>query len=126
MRLRASGDEGASVRQRRRAALSYRLRYTLRACVHFRQRGRPHTASDERGRVAVREFLLFDDEVRDRFLNKPINDWSAIVADLLQQSQTDSRIVGRPMAVSLRNLVKAGTISEAEAKRFMPRAMMEF
>ncbi|PKU21946.1 ATPase, T2SS/T4P/T4SS family [Telmatospirillum siberiense] len=55
-------------------------------------------------RCAVREFLVFSEEVRQSFLRRPLQDWPAIAADTLKSR-------GQPMAVAIERQWRAGRIS---------------
>ncbi|ASY61390.1 ATPase, T2SS/T4P/T4SS family [Sinorhizobium sp. CCBAU 05631] len=76
-------------------------------------------------RYAVREFLVFDDDVRDRFLDKPIDAWSAVVRQLLKEGMESSKVIARPLALSVMKLVDDGRITADEARSFIPRSMFE-
>ncbi|MEC5291927.1 ATPase, T2SS/T4P/T4SS family [Aurantimonas sp. C2-6-R+9] len=73
---------------------------------------------DERGRIAVREYLLFDEEVRDRFVSTPVTTWTETVTQLL--TNPPPSVIAKPLWRSAQELVDAGRITRTEAKRFMP------
>ncbi|WP_113334156.1 ATPase, T2SS/T4P/T4SS family [Ochrobactrum sp. 3-3] len=81
--------------------------------------------SDGTRRFAVREFLVFDDDVRDRFLDKPIDGWSAVVRQLLKEGMKSDKVIARPLAQSTMKLVDEGWITMSEARSFIPRSMFE-
>lgn len=81
--------------------------------------------SDGTRRFAVREFLVFDDDVRDRFLDKPIDGWSAVVRQLLKEGMKSDKVIARPLAQSTMKLVDEGWITLSEARSFIPRSMFE-
>lgn len=60
-------------------------------------------------RVALREFLVFTEEVRDTLLNAPLERITAITRDLVKQK-------GQPMHVDATRKFEAGIISEREYK----------
>ena len=75
---------------------------------------------DERGRVPVREYLLFDDDIRGRFTSAPVTEWTAVVTELLENPPKSA--LAKPLWRSAVDLVKAGRITPAEAQRFIPRS----
>lgn len=60
-------------------------------------------------RIALREYLVFSEEVRDRLLDAPIEDVTAVTRQLLKEK-------GQPMLVDAEKKFKAGIISEREFK----------
>ncbi len=78
---------------------------------------------DERGRVPVREFLLFDDDIRQRFTAAPVAQWTAIVTELLDNPPHNA--IAKPLWRSALDLVEAGRITPAEARRFIPRSKID-
>jgi defect-in-organelle-trafficking protein DotB len=79
--------------------------------------------SDERGRVAVREYLVFDDNVRDRFFETPIDGWSGIVSTILKEAASGGPFVARSTAESAGRLLAAGKIKPDEARRLLPHGI---
>lgn len=73
---------------------------------------------DERGRVAVREYLVFDDDVRARFTSTKVDEWPGLVAEFMA---TEGDHIARPLRVHAQELLNAGRITEREALRFIPR-----
>jgi defect-in-organelle-trafficking protein DotB len=55
------------------------------------------------GRVGLREFLVFDDRVREIMLNLPLEKWTAEAQRLLRR-------YGQPMEETARNVFKQGLI----------------
>ena len=76
--------------------------------------------SDGQGRVAVREYLVFDDDVRARFTSSRVDDWPAVVAALME---TPGDHLARPLKDHARMLLSDGRISERDAARFIPREL---
>lgn len=74
--------------------------------------------SDGRGRIAVREYLVFNDEVRDLFTSRRVDDWPGLVAEIMA---TPGRHVARPLRTHASALLGAGRIKEIEAARFLTR-----
>lgn len=81
--------------------------------------------TDGTKRFVAREFLVFDDDVRDRFLDKPIDGWSAVVRQLLKEGTKSSKVIARPLAQSVMTLVEQGHITIDEARSYIPRSMLE-
>ncbi len=75
---------------------------------------------DARGRVAVREYLRFDDDVRDRFTSTPVTAWTGIVSELMDRPPKG--VLAKPLWRSAQDLVTEGRITDQEARRFIPRA----
>ena len=73
---------------------------------------------DARGRVPVREYLIFDETVRERFTSTRVDDWPGVVAELME---TAGHATARPLKDHARQLLADGKITETEAKRFLPR-----
>lgn len=59
------------------------------------------------GRIALREWLVFDDDLRGRLLRADLNAWGGLVEDAV-------RAGGQPMAVAARNAYEAGLIDEQQ------------
>lgn len=59
------------------------------------------------GRVACREFMIFDDRTRARFLNKHVDEWPSFARKLMAERS----VVSRKMSESAWRLFKAGDIS---------------
>lgn len=81
--------------------------------------------TDGTRRFAVREFLVFDDDVRDRFLDRPIDAWSAVVRQLLKEGVESDKVIARPLAKSVMQLVDKGEVTLSEARAFIPRSAFE-
>ncbi|WLS01383.1 type IV pilus twitching motility protein PilT [Shinella sumterensis] len=81
--------------------------------------------ADGSGLIAVREYLLFDDDIRDRFYDTEINGWPALVSNLMKEARTNPSIVARSTGETARGLVEQGILSMAEARRFIPRKMLQ-
>ena len=98
---------------------AYDLITSLQLCVvqHLVRTG------DERGRVPVREYLLFDEEIRGRFTSTSVGDWTGVVMDLLDNPPPGA--LAKPLWRSAVELVKAGRITLPEARRFIPRTKLE-
>lgn len=63
-------------------------------------------AADGKGRVALREYLVFDQNIRDRFLNVPTLEWVNVVKQVFSDSCSDPNIVARTMTQSAERLVR--------------------
>lgn len=61
--------------------------------------------ADGKGRVALREYLVFDQAVRDRFLNLPPLEWVNVVKQVFNDSLKDPNMVARTMSQSAERLV---------------------
>lgn len=68
-------------------------------------------------RIALREYLVFDDEVRDQLLNVPVQEVTAMTRKLLKQK-------GQPMLVDAQKKFEEGIISEREFKILAAGAKM--
>jgi defect-in-organelle-trafficking protein DotB len=66
-------------------------------------------------RVACREFLVFDEEVRDYMLSKPVEDWP-------NESRKMIRERGQPMTVAAQKAFDAGKIDERTLRVVVARA----
>lgn len=75
---------------------------------------------DSRGRVAVREYLVFDDDLRARFTSRRVDDWPGIVAEVMAAPGPH---LARPLKDHASMLLSEGKITDREAARFMPRAL---
>lgn len=64
------------------------------------------------GRVALREFLVFDQTVRDCLSSTPKDHWTFEIERLLREH-------GQPMAVAARRALNDGLITEEEASRYL-------
>lgn len=97
-----------------REGRSFDLITSLQICIvqHLIRTG------DERGRVPVREYLIFDEAVRSRFTSSRVDDWPGVVADLMDNAGHDT---ARPLKDHARQLLSEGKITENEARRFLPR-----
>lgn len=78
---------------------------------------------DDKDRVAVREYLRFDDDVRDRFTSTPVTAWTGIVSALMER--TPDGVLAMPLWRSAQDLVREGRITDREARRFAPRNRRE-
>lgn len=75
--------------------------------------------SDHRGRVPLREYLLFDDYVRDQFVSVPIGDWPKVVSRLMQEPA--DRVLARSMHDAAQQKVDEGKVSYDDVRRLLPR-----
>lgn len=71
------------------------------------------------GRIAVREYLVLDDDVRAEFTARPVDDWPALVARIM--ADPGDRIA-RPLAKHARMLLETRQITQRDAARFIPRS----
>jgi len=62
--------------------------------------------ADGKGRVALREYLVFDQNIRDRFLNVQALEWGNVVKQVFADSCSNPNIVARTMTQSAERLVK--------------------
>lgn len=62
----------------------------------------------EGGRVAVREYMVFGDQVRDAFLKEDVKNWPRLVRRLL----AEEKAIGQTMAKGAMKLLRAGAITE--------------
>ena len=76
--------------------------------------------ADGKGRVAVREYLVFDRSVRDRFLNVPSLEWVNVVKQVFSDSCSDSSLIARTMTQSAERLVQDKVVRVADVSELMP------
>ena len=62
--------------------------------------------ADREGRVALREYLVFDQNVRDRFLSVPPLEWVNVVKQIFSDSCTNPNLIARTMTQSAEHLVQ--------------------
>jgi defect-in-organelle-trafficking protein DotB len=60
------------------------------------------------GRVAVREFMVFGEEIRETFLRQDVDKWPRLVRSLL----AEEKAIGQSMAKGAMKLLRAGKITE--------------
>ncbi len=75
--------------------------------------------ADGKGRVALREYLVFDQNVRDRFLNVPVREWVNVVKQVFNDSLKDPSIVARTMSQSAERLVCEKRVKSEDVVGFM-------
>lgn len=75
--------------------------------------------ADGKGRVALREYLVFDQAVRDRFLNVPALEWVNVVKQVFNDSLKDPSIVARTMSESAERLVCEKRVQSEDVVGFM-------
>ncbi|GAA5629223.1 hypothetical protein Brsp05_04522 [Brucella sp. NBRC 12953] len=71
---------------------------------------------DFRGRCVVREFLVFTDMVRDRFVSTPFEHWTRLVSDIFKEAHCDHRLVARALNQSIKRKINAGQLSPKIAR----------
>ncbi|WP_169054419.1 ATPase, T2SS/T4P/T4SS family [Nitratireductor sp. XY-223] len=71
------------------------------------------------GRVALREYMVFNDQVRERFLDVKPLEWSRIVRNVFTDAESDKNITARTMAQSAERLVESGEVDREELKAFL-------
>lgn len=76
--------------------------------------------ADGKGRVALREYLVFDRQVRERFLNVPPLEWVNVVKRVFSDSCSDSSIVARTMTQSAERLVQDKIVKAADVSGLLP------
>ena len=62
--------------------------------------------ADGNGRVALREYLVFDQNVRDRFLSVPPLEWVNVVKQIFSDSCSNPNLIARTMTQSAEQLVQ--------------------
>lgn len=70
--------------------------------------------ADGRGRVALREYLVFDQHVRDRFLSVPPLDWVNVVKQIFSDSCSNPNLIARTMKQSAEDLVQRKVVRAAD------------
>ena len=63
------------------------------------------------GRVGLREWLVFTDDIREKLLGMPFDTWSAEVIDLVRRD-------GRPMEESARQAYERGDIEKRHYMKY--------
>lgn len=61
--------------------------------------------ADGRGRVALREYLVFDRYVRNKFLAAPLLEWGRIVEAVFEESRQNTQIVAQTQTQSAERLI---------------------
>lgn len=79
--------------------------------------------ADGQGRVALREYLVFDQNVRDRFLSVPPLEWVNVVRQIFSDSCADSNLVARTMTQSAERLVQAKVVKAGDLAGLLPRGI---
>jgi defect-in-organelle-trafficking protein DotB len=67
------------------------------------------------GRLACREYAIFDAGTRAHFLNRPVDDWPAIARRLMQEH----KMVSKTMSDSAWDAFEAGAMSEETYKKIV-------
>lgn len=67
------------------------------------------------GRVACREYAIFDSQVRGKFLNKPVDQWPAFARRLMEERSIPSR----RMSESAWDLYRKGLLSAVDYKKIV-------
>ncbi|MGW6778829.1 type IV pilus twitching motility protein PilT [Brucella pseudogrignonensis] len=71
---------------------------------------------DFKERCVVREYLVFTDSVRDRFVATPFEKWTQLVSDLFKQAYRDRNLVARALSQSIERRIKTGKLTPASAR----------
>lgn len=79
--------------------------------------------ADGQGRVALREYLVFDRAVRERFLSAPPLDWVNVVKQVFSDSCSDRSITCQTMTQSAERLVQEGEVRAEEIAPFLQRGL---
>jgi defect-in-organelle-trafficking protein DotB len=66
-------------------------------------------------RVACREYLIFDDDVREELLDSHPDQWGSITRKILRER-------GQPMAKSVQKVLDIGLVTEEEARPYLRRS----
>ncbi|GFE66950.1 type IV pilus twitching motility protein PilT [Litoreibacter roseus] len=72
--------------------------------------------ADGKGRIALREYLVFDQRIRSRFLDRPVLEWATLVEEIFAEAVWDPTIVARSKVHSAELLVKHGLVREADVE----------
>ncbi|WHS33942.1 ATPase, T2SS/T4P/T4SS family [Brucella sp. NM4] len=59
--------------------------------------------ADLNGRFAIREFMVFTDDVRDRYISQPVENWTKVTRDLFKEARTNTNIVAQSLDRSMRS-----------------------
>ncbi|MGB3247093.1 MAG: ATPase, T2SS/T4P/T4SS family, partial [Sulfitobacter sp.] len=70
--------------------------------------------ADGNGRVALREYLVFDQTVRDRFLSVHPLEWGNVVKQVFSDSCSNPKLIARTMAQSAEQLVQRKIVRAEE------------
>ncbi|WP_029066155.1 ATPase, T2SS/T4P/T4SS family [Labrenzia sp. DG1229] len=75
--------------------------------------------ADGRGRVALREYLVFDEAVRNRFLARPALEWAGLVEEVFKAGRSDTAIIARSKYDAAEQLLAGGQVQRKEVERFL-------
>ena len=67
------------------------------------------------GRVACREYAIFDAQSRNMFLNRPVDDWPAFARKMM----AEKRLVSKQMSESAWDLYQNGLLTEEDYKKIV-------
>ena len=75
--------------------------------------------ADGKGRIALREYMVFDEDVRNRFLARPALEWAGLVDTVFRESTSDDATVARSKQQAARQLLDSGQVRESEVEGFL-------
>ncbi|AIK40976.1 type IV pilus twitching motility protein PilT [Brucella anthropi] len=71
---------------------------------------------DLSGRFAIREFMVFTDDVRDRYISQPVENWTKVTRDLFKEARINTNIVAQSLDRSIQIKMQEGLLSEEMAR----------
>ncbi len=66
---------------------------------------------DLSGRFAIREFMVFTDDVQDRYISQPVENWTKVTRDLFKEARTNTNIVAQSLKRSIEIKMQAGLLT---------------
>ncbi|MND69804.1 Twitching mobility protein [compost metagenome] len=71
---------------------------------------------DLSGRFAIREFMVFTDDVRDGYISQPVENWTKVTRDLFKEARTNTNIVAQSLDRSIEIKMHEGVLTEEMAR----------
>lgn len=75
--------------------------------------------ADGKGRIPLREYIVLDQNIRNRFLDRPVLEWVRIVEQLLQECKSDPTIIARSKSTSAELLLTKGLVSKHDVSEWV-------
>lgn len=72
--------------------------------------------TDFSARCVVREFLVFTDRIRDRFVSTPFEDWTRLVNDIFSITCRDRQVIARSLTQSIEMRIDTGRLTHQGAR----------
>lgn len=68
------------------------------------------------GRFAIREIMVFTDDVRDRYISQPVENWTKVTRDLFKEARANTNIVAQSLDRSIEIKMQEGLLTEEMAR----------